>query len=92
MLRAFLLALIDPMHPDLDYLRADPQAGIAAREGRGMTQEERDRPQWGPTAALAYRCLWDHINGPGAWALNPWVAAYSFRPVLGNIDRIGEVS
>lgn len=34
MLRAFLLALIDPMHPDLDYLRADAQAGAAAREGR----------------------------------------------------------
>ena len=31
MLRAFLTALVDPMHPDLDYLRADPQAAIAAR-------------------------------------------------------------
>lgn len=32
--------------------------------------------------------LWDSIHGPGAWALNPWVAAYTFRPILGNIDRI----
>lgn len=62
------------------------------RQGWGMTQEERNQPQWGPTAACAYRCLWDQINGPGAWALNPWVAAYSFRPILGNIDRIGEVA
>ena len=29
--RAFLLALIDPNHPDLDYLRADPSAGETAR-------------------------------------------------------------
>lgn len=33
MLRAFLTALADPMHPDLDYLRQDPAAGAAAREG-----------------------------------------------------------
>lgn len=29
--RAFLLALIDPAHPDLDYLRADPKSGEIAR-------------------------------------------------------------
>jgi hypothetical protein len=34
MTRAFLLALIDPISPDLDYLRADPLAGIKAREQR----------------------------------------------------------
>lgn len=39
-----------------------------------------------------YADLWDQINGPGAWELNPWVAAYSFRPILGNIDRIGEAA
>lgn len=37
----------------------------------------------------SYATLWDSINGPGAWAANPWVAAYSFRPVIGNIDQIG---
>lgn len=30
--RAFLLALIDPAHADLDYLRPDPATGVAARE------------------------------------------------------------
>ena len=31
MVRSFLLALINPAHPDLDYLRADPAAGDATR-------------------------------------------------------------
>ena len=30
--RSFLLALIDPTHPELDYLRADPAAGAVARD------------------------------------------------------------
>lgn len=29
--RTFLLALADPSHPDLDYLRADPKSGDVAR-------------------------------------------------------------
>lgn len=32
MVRTFLVALIDPLHPDLDYLRADPAAGAVARD------------------------------------------------------------
>lgn len=38
-----------------------------------------------------YRDLWDQINGPGAWEANPWVAAYTFRPILGSIDQMPEV-
>lgn len=34
MTRAFLLALIDPLSPELDYLRAEPSAGATAREER----------------------------------------------------------
>jgi hypothetical protein len=30
--RSFLLALLDPTPPELDYLRADPAAGNAARD------------------------------------------------------------
>lgn len=29
--RAFLMAIIDPTSPDLDYLRADPKSGEVAR-------------------------------------------------------------
>lgn len=42
----------------------------------------------GASPVAAYAALWDQINGPGAWAANPWVVAYTFRPILGNIDKI----
>ena len=29
----------------------------------------------------AYSALWDRINGPGAWASNPWVWALTFKRV-----------
>lgn len=41
-----------------------------------------------------YHELWDSLNdsrGYG-WDANPWVAAYSFRPVAGNIDQIAEAA
>jgi hypothetical protein len=31
------------------------------------------------TARLAYRALWERINGPASWDANPWVWAVSFR-------------
>ena len=31
LMRAFLLALVDPLHPGLDHLRADPTTGPAER-------------------------------------------------------------
>lgn len=40
------------------------------------------------TPVDSYRSLWDQINGAGAWALNPWVAAYTFTVALGNIDSL----
>jgi hypothetical protein len=40
-------------------------------------------------ARASYRDLWDHINGAGAWAANPWVVAYSFTVERRNIDAEG---
>lgn len=42
------------------------------------------------TAKSAFQHLWDSLNvdrGHG-WDANPWVAAYTFRPILGNIDEV----
>lgn len=37
---------------------------------------------------VSYATLWDSINGDGSWADNPWIVAYSFTVVHGNIDQI----
>jgi len=49
-------------------------------------------PSWNGDPVGSYAALWDHINGPGAWEANPWVAAYTFRPILGNIDQIARAA
>lgn len=38
-----------------------------------------------PTAVRAYRRLWESINGPGSWALNPlvWAVTFSVDPAPG---------
>lgn len=42
------------------------------------------------TAREAFTDLWDGINSERGygWDANPWVAAYTFRPILGNIDQV----
>lgn len=38
----------------------------------------------------AFSDLWEQINGARGfgWDANPWVAAYTFQPILGNIDQV----
>ena len=38
------------------------------------------------TPVGSYRLLWGSLHGPGAWSLNPWVAAIGFRVIRANID------
>ncbi|AJP74455.1 hypothetical protein TS85_11500 [Sphingomonas hengshuiensis] len=60
--------------------------GLApALEGYALT---RAGECWGPTAAKAYRLLWNSLHGEDAWDANPWVVALTFRVVTGNIDGL----
>jgi hypothetical protein len=47
-----------------------------------------DRSFAADSATYCYRQLWEHINGEGSWAENPWVVALSFDVRMGNIDNL----
>lgn len=40
----------------------------------------------GRHAERSYAKLWDHINGAGSWAANPWIVALTFTVERRNID------
>jgi hypothetical protein len=58
-------------------------AGIA---GWVVPELGDDRASLDPVAV--YRDLWEHINGAGSWAINPFVAAYTFTVEHANIDAL----
>lgn len=101
--RAEGVYFVEPTEEDQEWYRgycerhggdpvADPMTGVwmapGTRQGWGMTKAEREREQWGPTAQFAFRCVWEAINGHGAWEANPWVAAYTFTIHQANIDQL----
>lgn len=52
----------------------------AVKEGVMLTGRCIDKPD-GLSYVAAFRTLWESINGPGSWALNPWVWVISFQRV-----------
>lgn len=64
-----------------------PFAGNAAKQA-GCDWGFDGDPRCGSPVS-AYAALWEQINGPRSWEANPWIVAYTFRPILGNIDQIG---
>ena len=70
-------------------------SGDATAEGVGQDSDgwhdyQMPGTQCCANARASFRTLWDSLNavrGYG-WDANPWVAAYTFRPILGNIDQV----
>lgn len=76
-----------------DCSEADALAEGIAKIGRLYGVPEADWDSASTRSAVdAYANLWDEINGTGAWKKNPWVVAYTFRPILGNIDQIARAA
>lgn len=48
--------------------------------------EAREATSDGGIAQRLFYLLWNTINGPDAWAANPWVVAVTFKVVRANID------
>ncbi len=52
----------------------------ADAKAEGIIVWESDRLQRGDSAGRQdYKALWESINGPGSWALNPWVWVITFK-------------
>ena len=55
-------------------------AEIPHHSGKGLVGWDNAR-DW-------YAELWDHINGAGAWAQNPWVTVTKFEVIRHNVERV----
>ncbi len=64
-----------------DISETDALAEGVQRDSDGWRDYQMPQTQCCATAKASYQTLWDEINGDGAWAANPWVAAYTFRVI-----------
>jgi hypothetical protein len=74
---------IEGQHPSESDAIAEGVRAIHHGDGDYYYSAFRDVPHpknWSDPAD-AFREVWNHINGPGAWEANPWVWAISFERV-----------
>lgn len=62
-----------------DISEADARAEGIGRYDNGTFGLDDPAACMGPSAAVAYMRLWNHINGPDSWGANPWVWCLEFR-------------
>lgn len=68
---------------------ADARAEGVERDSDGWRDYLMPETQCCGNASESFGTLWDSLNAERApWASNPWVVAVTFRPELGNIDRV----
>lgn len=56
----------------IEFFNGDTECGCR----NYLDKTEKD---WTLSPRDSFRSLWESINGPGAWAANPWVWAVSFK-------------
>lgn len=66
--------------PDIYYV---PGSGVMCRDN-----PKKPKIIQSSDPVEVYASLWDHINGEGAWASNPFVAAITFDVIHKNIDQL----
>lgn len=72
-----------------DISEADATAEGVERDSDGWRDYLMPKTQCCGSALASFATLWDSLNAERApWDSNPWVVAVTFRPVLGNIDRV----
>lgn len=69
---------------------ADAIAEGVEHDSDGWRDYQLPATQCCSTARDSFRTLWDNLNAARGcgWDANPWVAAYTFRPILGNVDTV----
>lgn len=63
-------------------------ASDAIAEGVNVHPDHHDKPRasiYGPVQA--YRDLWEQINGPGSWDVDPWVWRLEFKRVMTGLSH-----
>lgn len=74
-----------------DVSETDAIAEGVECDSDGWHEYQMSTTQCCTNARDSFRTLWDSVNGdrPGcAWRNNPWIEAFTFRPFLGNINKV----